>query len=828
MAFSQDLLDESFFNLYNQRIVVLALTMDECYHNKGDQMNQNEYKEYLVIPTYDTILVPDVECQLGITELPPAVQSRLKIDGNEALLVPIRAEKEIEELETGDFYPLGVHVKVQSFTQVGEALRIHVEIKEKMKILSMTIHDGLITAEARIRDEIMDISAKGEEEFLEALKKTTLDLSMNFQGGKMAAGLIRSCDSVSEYAVMFLQFYGMSAEEKYALLETDSYKERCSMIQEALMRFKGTVDLQVEMNKMYDESEGNSYKKAAIRKQIGMLEQALSDLDPEVVTEENEYKIKIENSGMGPEARKEAERVLKRYLEAQPNDPEKNMLEGYLEFITALRWTVDPQEDVDLTEARKILDRDHYGLDKVKDRILEQMAVMQLRGDQAGSILLFVGAPGTGKTSLGKSIAEALGRSYVRISLGGVRDEAEIRGHRRTYIGAMPGRIMEGIKRAGTMNPVVVLDEVDKLSAGYNGDPASALLEVLDPEQNNNFTDHYMNIPYDLSHVLFICTANNLDTIPGPLLDRMEMIQLSGYTPVEKFHIGKEHLLARAKEDAGLKKSQLSVTDAAIRRMIEDYTMEAGVRGLKKQFDKLSRSAAAKIVRDGAEKVTVKEKDLPEYLGKKLIRHDTALKHPKAGVATGLAWTSVGGEILFIETAVMPGKGNIIITGQLGDVMKESATISVSLAKSLFISDKLDFSDKDIHIHVPQGAVPKDGPSAGVTLFTALTSLLSGEKVPSDLAMTGELSLRGDVLPIGGLPEKLMAAQRAGIHTVLIPKENERDLEDVPEEVRESLTIIPVSTAKEVIRLALGLTLPQHRTTLFEKEFSSFRSGARA
>ncbi|MBR2189777.1 MAG: endopeptidase La, partial [Eubacterium sp.] len=468
---------------------------------------------------------------------------------------------------------------------------------------------------------------------------------------------------------------------------------------------------------------------------------------------------------------------------------------------------------------------------------------------------------GTGKTSLGKSVAEALGRKYVRVSLGGIRDEAEIRGHRRTYVGAMPGRIMDGIKRSGAMNPVVVLDEVDKLSHGFEGDPASALLEVLDPEQNNTFTDHYMNIPYDLSNVFFICTANTYDTIPQPLLDRMEMIQLPGYTPIEKLQIAKKHLLPRALEDAGIEKKQLRVTDGAIRRIINEYTMESGVRGLKKQMDILCRKTAAKIVEQlsaadsaavkavkatkdqqaaGASdstgsviasaapaepgkaaapiptdlRITVREKNVPDFLGNKGILHDRVLKHCPPGVVTGLAWTQAGGEILFIETTMMKGGGEIILTGQLGDVMKESATIALSLVKSTFMGEHLDLKDKDIHIHIPDGAVPKDGPSAGVTMFTALVSLLTGTPAQNDLAMTGEISLRGQVLPIGGLPEKLMAAQRAGVRKVLIPKDNVRDLEDVAKEVRETLEIVPVSTVQEVISQALGIRLPKQKAAL--------------
>ena len=496
--------------------------------------------------------------------------------------------------------------------------------------------------------------------------------------------------------------------------------------------------------------------------------------------------------------------------------------------MTSLKWQAGELPPVDLKKARRIMDRDHYGLDKVKERILEHLAVMALsersgKEKPKGTILLFVGAPGTGKTSMGRSIAEALGRKYVRISLGGIRDEAEIRGHRRTYIGAMAGRIMTGIRRSGAMNPVMVLDEVDKIRSSFDGDPSAALLEVLDPEQNTTFTDHYVDLPYDLSGVFFICTANTWDTIPQPLLDRMEVIDLRGYTPTEHFHIAKEHLVPQALAETGLTKADLRFTDGALRKIIAEYTMEAGVRGLKKQILAACRKAAVKIVEaesgeEGRAQLVIREKNVEEYLGRKKFSHDKVLKNNPAGVVTGLAWTQAGGEILFIETVAMKGQGQIHLTGQIGDVMKESAETAVSLVKSTFIESGLEFKDRDIHIHIPEGAVPKDGPSAGITMFTAVTSLVLGVPVSPYLAMTGEISLRGAVLPIGGLPEKLMAAERAGIRKVLIPKENVRDLEDVPEEIKEKLEIVPVSQVKEVIRHALRLRLPERVTAPFPKE----------
>ena len=472
---------------------------------------------------------------------------------------------------------------------------------------------------------------------------------------------------------------------------------------------------------------------------------------------------------------------------------------NYLDFVVGLPWAKKRYKKIDLDKAEGYLDAEHFGLKKVKDRIIQQVAVMNLTKKQSGSILLFVGAPGTGKTSIGQSIAKAMGREYVRVSLGGVRDEADIRGHRRTYIGAMAGRIMDGIKKSGVSNPVMVLDEVDKLSRSYNGDPASALLEVLDPEQNATFTDHYMNVPFDLSDVFFVCTANTLETIPRPLLNRMEVIRFSGYTATDKFEIAKKHLLKKAMEKTNITAKNMEVTDDAIRKIISDFTMEAGVRGLKKRLDALCRAAAVKIARGNQEKLVIRPEDVQELLDAKPIRHDKALEEKKPGVVTGLAWTAAGGDILFIETLLTRGSGKIQVTGQLGDVMKESVQIAISLVKSMFPDKAEIFEKNDLHIHVPEGAVPKDGPSAGITLTTALSSLITDQAVSAKVAMTGEVTLRGVVTPIGGLPEKLMAAVRAGIETVFIPKDNEDDLKDVADEVKSQLKIIPVSEVKEVL-----------------------------
>ncbi|WP_304402451.1 endopeptidase La, partial [uncultured Allobaculum sp.] len=511
--------------------------------------------------------------------------------------------------------------------------------------------------------------------------------------------------------------------------------------------------------------------------------------------------------GMSEENQKALLEDAARLESTNPQSAEAELLKNYLEFALSLPWKKEEIFEPDLQKAREILDERHAGMEKVKQRIIEHLAVMKLRKTNRGSAILLVGPPGTGKTSLGKSIAKALHRPYTRLSLGGIRDESEIRDHRRTYVGAMSGRLLKAMKNAKATNPVMILDELDKMMAGgFAGDPSAAMLEVLDPEQNDTFTDHYLDLPYDLSDVMFIATANSLDTIPGPLLDRMEVISLSSYTPSEKFVIAKDHLLGEVMEEHGIDASQLQIEDDAIREIINSYTMEAGCRGLKKQLAKICRVKAVDLV-ENAGPVCVTKDDLADIFGPIAVRHEKVKESNPVGVVTGLAWTAVGGEVLYIEAASMPGSGQMILTGQLGDVMKESARISYSVLKSHLPLDTLEFAKQDIHIHFPAGATPKDGPSAGITIMTALASLALGKPVDSHIAMTGELSLSGEVLPIGGLKEKLFGAMRAGIRKVLIPADNERDLAEVDEEVKNALEIIPVSRVEEVLAHTLGVHL---------------------
>lgn len=756
----------------------------------------------ITISYYNTLSLPDVSCYFRLDYLNEKSDKPVNA-GDKVLFLMLKKKAEDGHLSPEDIYPIATRGVVDRVEGEWALLRT----TSRVDLDSIEVNGNHIQVQLRTRPEINDQDLEDQQERFLQMRSDMLDALEGTHWLVGARNSIMAWRNLNELITFTSSMLQISNEEKYAILAEDSVSKRTEMMEKAFYESLELFKVNKEAQTAQKESNEQLYREQAIRKQIGFLQDELDKLHPENVTDVQKFEQKIRESGMNDTARAEAEKVLNRMKQEGKDGHEYGMLYDYLDFMTSLVWKKEPPASIDLKAAGVVLDEDHFGLKKTKARILQQIAVMALNQKQSGSILLFVGAPGTGKTSIGQSIAKALKRKYVRVSLGGVRDEAEIRGHRRTYIGAMPGRIMEGIRRSGASNPVVVLDEVDKLVRDYGGDPSSALLEVLDPEQNTTFTDHYMNVPYDLSDVLFVCTANTTDTIPAPLLDRMEVISFPGYSALEKFQIARRHLLPKAMEKAGIKEGQLSVSDDALRSVISDYTMEAGVRRLKNRLDTLCRVAAVKLVGGEMNSVSVEPGDLREMLETAPIRHDRVLEAKAPGIVTGLAWTQAGGEILFIESLFTKGNGKTVITGQLGDVMKESVQIAVSLVKSLFPDKAELFAQNDLHIHVPAGAVPKDGPSAGITLTTALASLVTGIPVDAEYAMTGEVSLRGVVMPIGGLPEKLMAAQRAGVKRVFIPEENLDDLPDVADEVKEALEIIPVHYVRDVLE-RVGIALP--------------------
>ena len=749
----------------------------------------------IYIPCYNSLTLPDVSCYFQLDYLNSVSDTPVEA-GDKVLFLMLKEGQDSDEILPENVFSIGVRGVVESIDNQWGL----VHTTNRVNLDSVQVEGKSFHVEMRLRPDIEDLDPDERKERFQRMRAEMLKTLKGTRWMQGEGSYMLRWKNMNEIITFTSGILRFSDEEKYAILQEDSVTKRTELMEKAFYESLQLFKVTDEAKSAQQEKDEKLYREQALKKQIDFLQKELDELHPENVSDVRRFEEKIRTAGMNEAAKAEAEKVLNRMRQEGKDGHEYGLLYDYLDFVTSLKWKKEPPSKIDLGEARAVLDEDHYGLKKTKERIIQQIAVMALNQKQSGSILLFVGAPGTGKTSIGQSIARALKRKYVRISLGGIRDEAEIRGHRRTYIGAMPGRIMEGIKRSGASNPVVVLDEVDKLVRDYNGDPSGALLEVLDPEQNTNFTDHYMNVPYDLSDVLFVCTANTTDTIPEPLLNRMETISFPGYSALEKFQIAKRHLLPKALEKAGIKPEQLEITDEAIRAVISDYTMEAGVRGLKNRLDTLCRTAAVKIVEGSQEQITIGEKDLRALLEMSPIRHDRMLEQKKPGIVTGLAWTQAGGEILFIETALTKGEGKVIITGQLGDVMKESVQIALSLIKGMFPKEAEIFEKNDLHVHVPAGAVPKDGPSAGITITTALASLVTGRAVDPELAMTGEVSLRGVLMPIGGLPEKLMAAQRAGIRRVIIPEENMDDLPEVAEEVKKDLHILPLHRVEEVLK----------------------------
>ena len=794
-----------------------------------------------VLPLYNVLVLPHSNIFFQ-TQAFRAMAGNNIYQGDEVTILVLREQQTREEMNSESFYPIGVEGVVEEISTDGYVV---VQTAARVDVHQVLVNENReIFVETTKRADIMDMDPAEAHMKLAKIKEGLREMVSRFRFGDMMRTYIDQYSSIEEAASVLSSWLTLSNEERYSLLQEDSTKKRFERLEQIVYEYSEVAKVTSDAQSAQQEDYQKAYKEQALRRQIDYLQNELDEMHPEQVSDARKYELKIEESGMNEEAKREATKVLNRVKNDGANSAESGMLYDYLDFVTGLSWKKEAPETINLGEAQQILDEDHFGMKKVKERIIQQIAVMNLRKSQAGSILVFVGAPGTGKTSIGKSIAKALHRKYVRVSLGGVRDEADIRGHRRTYIGAMPGRIMDGIAKAGVSNPVMVLDEIDKLSSSFNGDPASALLEVLDPEQNNTFTDHYMNVPYDLSDVFFVCTANTLDTIPSPLLNRMEVIEFQGYTPSEKLEIAKRHLFPKALKNVGLAEGDVALADDVLDTIISDYTREGGVRGLKKRLDTLCRIAAVKYIQaeetaasasanaettaettsaaqpeadttaagsaptaETAEKhpvIQVTRENLRDFLDMHALPHNKVKASAQPGVVTGLAWTQVGGEILYIESLFTKGSGKTIITGQLGDVMKESSAIAQALVQSRFPEQAERFEKNDLHIHVPDGSTPKDGPSAGITMTTAIASLVTGIPIPPNIAMTGEVSLEGAVSAIGGLPEKLMAAERAGVQKVFIPKENMDDLRDVAAEVRDRLEIIPVESIEEVLT-ALGI-----------------------
>lgn len=730
---------------------------------------------------------------------------------DQLLFLVTQRDARVEEPEVTDLYSVGTVCKIKQLLKLpGDTVRVLVEGLYRGRILNVDMDENPFVT-AIINPQRNEDSTPEDDLECEALMRALLELFEEYvkSSNRISPETLLTVHSVrnpGQFADMIAASILVNIEDKQRILETFDYKTRLSRLHEMLRREMEILELERKINTRVKQQIDDIQREHYLREQMKAIQQELGEREGNS-EEIEEYRERIEAAGLTEEARDKAEKELERLMRMPMGNPEASIIRTYLDWILDLPWNNETEDNLDLDRAAKILDEDHYGLKKVKERIIEYLAVRRLTQTMKGPILCFVGPPGVGKTSIARSIARAMNRKFVRMSLGGVRDEAEIRGHRRTYIGAIPGRIISSIKYAGSKNPVFLFDEIDKMSSDFRGDPASAMLEVLDAEQNNAFRDHYLDLAFDLSKVMFLTTANTLDTVPPPLLDRMEVIRIAGYTEDEKVNICTKYLIPKQRRENGIADDMLVISKAVVRRIIQQYTREAGVRNLERQIANICRKAAKKIIENPQEPVKLFARNLKEYLGIPRYKYDKSAREDQVGVATGLAWTKFGGETLSIEVTCMPGTGKLELTGQLGDVMKESAKAGLSFirsrARDYGISEGF-YKDMDIHIHIPEGAIPKDGPSAGITITTAIISALSGIPVRKDVSMTGEITLRGRVLEIGGLKEKALAAHRAGINTVLIPDENQKDLPEIPDNVRSKLTIIPVKTMDDVLKHALA------------------------
>jgi len=775
---------------------------------KNNKINEKDIEipqELPVLAVRDIVIFPYMIIPLFVGRDISVKAVEHALNTNRLILLLTQKDFNIEVPEPSDLYNIGTICMIMRMLRLPDGrLKILVQGISKAKALDFYQSEVFYMAKIeKIEDEAIKEITIEHEAIIRTVKEQlekVISLGKNILPDAMV--IIENIDEPGRLADLIASNLGLKSDQAQEILEINNPIERLKKINEILNREIQLLTIQQKIQKDAKNEIDKTQREYFLREQLKAIQRELGDID-EKAEEITEFRKKIEEAKMPEKVKEEAEKQLKRLERMHPESAESAVIRTYLEWLTELPWSRSTEDRLDIKSAKDVLDKDHYDLEKVKERILEYLSVRKLKDKMKGPILCFIGPPGVGKTSLGRSIAKALGREFVRISLGGVRDEAEIRGHRRTYVGALPGRIIQGIRQAGKNNPVFMLDEIDKLGMDFRGDPSSALLEVLDPEQNNSFVDHYLAVPFDLSKVMFICTGNIADTIPSALKDRMEIIYLSGYTEEEKLQIAKKYLIPKQIEEHGLNPSILKISDKAIRYIITHYTREAGVRNLEREIANLCRKVAKYVAEGKKKKFYLTAQKVPKFLGAPKYLPEEELKKEEVGVATGLAWTEAGGDVIYVEATIMKGKGNLILTGQLGDIMKESAQAALSYVKSkakeLKIEEKL-FSNSDLHIHVPAGAIPKDGPSAGITMASAIASVFTGKPLRKDVAMTGEITLRGRVLPIGGLKEKVLAAKRMGIKTVIIPKRNKKDLEELPKYVKEGMKFILVESMDQVLR----------------------------
>ena len=770
-------------------------------------MSEQQMKTMPILALRGMTVLPGMLVHLDISREITKRAIEEAMAGDAMVFITVQKEEDVESPSFYDLYEVGVVAKIRQEVKLkDDIVRIMLSTKERASLFSLTQTKPFLMGDVapyEWGDENDFVGRVEKEAMCRNLRETyNIYLNENPRAGRSALEKIRKTEDLGTLIDLVAMHMNMSYEKRQEVLECLDLEKRYEMVSALLLEEINLYRIrEAYRNKVKEEVDKNQ-KEYFLREQMKVIREELGDGES---TEDyvEKYLQQLEELLCKEEIKDKISEEIKRLRSIPTSSSEHIVTRDYIELLLALPWDKASEDNNDIQNAEKVLDEDHYGLQKVKERILEFLAVRSLTQKGESLIVCLVGPPGTGKTSIAKSVARALDKEYVRICLGGVRDEAEIRGHRRTYVGALPGRFIDGLKKAGVKNPLILLDEIDKVSSDYRGDTSSALLEVLDPEQNRNFVDHYVELPVDLSDALFLCTANSLDTIPRPLLDRMEIIRIAGYTENERFHIGKDYLIPKQLEKNGLKKKQLSVNDAALRVIITNYTKEAGVRNLERQIGKICRVTAKKILEGEEGQVRVTARNVTDFLGKKKYRVEEAAKKDEIGIVRGLAWTQVGGDTLEVEVNTMPGDGKLVLTGKLGDVMKESARIALSLVRSLLPKEEDFFKKHDFHLHVPEGAVPKDGPSAGVTMTTAMYSAVTGKKVKAKVAMTGEITLRGRVLPIGGLKEKLLAARIAGIKTVVVPKANQPDVEELEEEITEGMTVVYAEKIADVLKQAL-------------------------